>query len=195
MFIKQRLGGSVKGRAGSNSYRYRLHNIDGMKNLIHRINGNIRNSKRIPQLERVCLILGIHYLSPITLTLKNSWFSGFFDADGSITTSFKNVNPVVVFCVSNKKKEDLIPFLIFGGNIYYDKSGYGHFVWYLSKKDDIFKMYEYFKEYPLHSHKMFRFYLIKKFYLLKKLKAHKHSNNTPLYNSWNNLKFKWMKWE
>jgi ubiquinol-cytochrome c reductase cytochrome b subunit len=84
MHIKNKLGGSVKSRSGSNSYRYRCHNTKGMIDLIHRINGNIRNSKRVPQLMRICEKLNIPYIPAIPLTLDNSWFSGFFDTDGTI---------------------------------------------------------------------------------------------------------------
>lgn len=44
--IKEKLGGSVKLRSGVQAYRYRLHNKEGMINLINRINGNIRKEFR-----------------------------------------------------------------------------------------------------------------------------------------------------
>lgn len=47
--IKQKLGGSVKLRTGG----YRLHHKKGMLNLISRINGLIRNSKRASQLKKL----------------------------------------------------------------------------------------------------------------------------------------------
>jgi len=43
----------------------------------------------------------------------------FFDADGTITYSFKNDNPQLTISVSNKLEENIKIFkLIFGGNIY-----------------------------------------------------------------------------
>ena len=53
--IKQKLGGSIKLRSGVKALRYRLHNNKGMIDLITRINGNIRHSSRLKQLEIVCL--------------------------------------------------------------------------------------------------------------------------------------------
>lgn len=52
--IKQKLGGSVKLCSGVRAFRYRLHNKTGLLNAIHRLNGNIRNSKRVPQLQNIC---------------------------------------------------------------------------------------------------------------------------------------------
>jgi hypothetical protein len=72
MLIKNQLGGSVKSRSGSNSFRFRLHNTKGMIELVNRINGNIRNSKRIPQLMRVCSVLNIPFVQPIPLTINNA---------------------------------------------------------------------------------------------------------------------------
>jgi ubiquinol-cytochrome c reductase cytochrome b subunit len=73
MYIKHKLCcGSVKLRSGSNTFRYRLHHKEGLVNLINRINGNIRNSKRIPQLIKVCSKLNIPYVAPYTLTINNA---------------------------------------------------------------------------------------------------------------------------
>ena len=72
MLIKNKLGGSIKLRSGINTYRYRLNNIEGIVNLINRINGNIRNSQRIPALIKVCTILNILYIPAIPLTSTNA---------------------------------------------------------------------------------------------------------------------------
>jgi hypothetical protein len=69
--IKQKLGGSVKLRAGMNAIRYRLHNKLGMIDLITRVNGHIRNHVRLKQLELVCEKLNIHLLNPSSLTMSN----------------------------------------------------------------------------------------------------------------------------
>ena len=50
LFIKEKLGsGSVTLISGKQAYWYRLCNTAGMIDLVNRINGNIRNSKRVPQ--------------------------------------------------------------------------------------------------------------------------------------------------
>ena len=191
MHIKEKLGGSVKLRSGSNSFRWRLHHKDGMINLINRINGNIRNSKRGPQLMRICTILNLPYITPVPLTLNNAWFSGFFDADGTITAKFDSPSPTITIATSNKHKIDVEPFLIFNGHIAYSKSGYGHFAWYISSKSDIDNMLQYFKIHPSRSHKLARMNLVNLFYTLRSLKAHLQLSNI----SWNTLKTKWSKWE
>jgi ubiquinol-cytochrome c reductase cytochrome b subunit len=72
ILIQNKFGGSVKLRSGSNSIRYRLHNRAGMIKLINAINGNIRNTKRLVQLEKVCILLDIKIIRPIKLTKENS---------------------------------------------------------------------------------------------------------------------------
>ena len=199
MSIKNKLGGSVKLRSGVNAYRYRLHNKDGMVDLINRINGNIRNSQRIPAFIRVCTVLNINYIPAGPLTLNNAWFSGFFDADGSIVAKFNTPIPTITISVSNKHSIDVEPFLIFKGNIYYSKGLYGHYVWQISSKSDILNIFgEYLKMHPSRSHKLARITLINQFYILRDLKAHKDQDNISLSNRWSSLKSKWFKeckWE
>lgn len=195
MFIKNKLGGSVKLRSGVNAYRYRLHNRDGMINLINRINGNIRNSQRIPALIKVCEILNITYMPALPLTIHNAWFSGFFDTDGTIRAKFDSPSPTIIISVSNKHRIDVVPFLLFNGSIHYSKGNYGHYVWEISSKSDILNMLDYFKLNPSRSHKLSRLSLVNQFYTLRDLKAHKDITNISLTNRWNVLKSKWNKWE
>ena len=125
LLIKNKLGGSVKLRSGVKAFRYRLHNREGMADLVHRINGNIRNSKRVPQFVKICEKLNIPYIRAEPLELTNAWYSGFFDADGSICAKFDSPSPVIILSVSNKSRIDVEPFLIFNGNTYFNKSGNG----------------------------------------------------------------------
>jgi ubiquinol-cytochrome c reductase cytochrome b subunit len=126
--IKQKLGGSLKLRSGVKALRYRLHNKKGMIDLINRINGNIRHTSRLKQLESICLNLSIGIKYPKPITIDNGWFSGFFDADGTITYSIKNGIPQLSISVTNKLLVDVIPYKnIIGGNIYYDKSQNGYY--------------------------------------------------------------------
>jgi ubiquinol-cytochrome c reductase cytochrome b subunit len=126
--IKQKIGGSIKLRSGVKALRYRLHNKKGMIELINRINGNIRHTSRIKQLESICLNLGINIKYPRAITIKNGWFSGFFDADGTITYSMKNSYPQLTISVTNKLLIDVIKFkYIFGGNVYFDKGQNGYY--------------------------------------------------------------------
>jgi hypothetical protein len=105
-YIQDKLGGSIKMRSGAKAYRYRLHNRQGMINLIHCINGYIRHSSRLLQLHRVCQQLNIPVIGTAPLCYleeeeasemlplqanKSSWFAGFFDADGTIGIYMKNL--------------------------------------------------------------------------------------------------------
>jgi len=190
--IKQKLGGSIKKRAGVKAIRYRLHHKEGMITLIERINGNIRHSARLEQLRKVCLILNIPIIYPNTISINNGWFSGFFDADGTITYSFKNDNPQLTISVSNKLEENIKIFkLIFGGNIYFDKSGYGYFKWIIQSSKDINTFLNYIKIFPSRSHKRQRLFLVPQFYELKNLQAYKHSPDSAIYKSWLLFEKKW----
>lgn len=48
-----------------------LHNRAGMIDLITRINGHIRNTVRLPQLELVCRNLNIEIIQPMEITKSN----------------------------------------------------------------------------------------------------------------------------
>ena len=187
--IKDKYGGSIKLRSGSNAYRYRLHHREGMIKLINDVNGNIRNSKRLAQLHKVCIILNIPVIYPIPLNKDNSWFTGFFDADGCITISIKYNNPQLSIRVSNKYIQDIQCFQdIFGGNIYYDNSSNGSYQWSIQSRNDILSFYQYLKINPSRSHKIHRIHLINKYYQLKDLKS--YQNNIHVWNlfldKWNN---------
>ncbi len=128
MSIKNKFGGSVKLRSGVKAYRYRLHNKEGLVNLVNSVNGNIRNSKRVPAFIKVCTNLNITYIPAEALTTSNAWFSGFFDADGTITAKFETQSPTIAISISNKEIADVQPFLLFKGSTYYSKGVYGHYV-------------------------------------------------------------------
>ena len=186
--IKQNLGGSIKLRSGVKALRYRLHNKKGMIELINRINGKIRHTSRIKQLELVCYKLEIGIRYPSNLTVNNGWFSGFFDADGTITYSIKNNYPQMTISVTNKLLVDVITYKnIFGGNIYYDKGQNGYYKWSIQSRTDIVNFLSYILKYQSYSSKKKRLFLIKKFYYLRDLRAYTCLDKSPLSKAW--LKF------
>jgi LAGLIDADG endonuclease len=190
--IKQKLGGSIKLRSGVRAVRYRLHHREGMCELIKRINGNIRHSARLEQLNKVCLVLNIPLIKPETITKNNGWFTGFFDADGTITYSFKNGYPKLTISVSNKLKVNILNFKeILGGNIYFDKAGYGSFKWSIQSQKDIEVFLNYLTLVPSRSHKRHRLFLVKKFYELSKLKAYNYTSDSPVFKAWRDFEQKW----
>lgn len=192
--IKQKRGGSVKLRSGSKAVRFRLHHKKGMIEVVTRVNGNIRHSIRFKQFSLVCDKLGIVAQPPKALCDNNAWFAGFFDADGTITMSVKDNIPQRTISVSAKKKEDLVYFpLVFGGSIYYDKGGYGHYKWCIQSKKHNYNFLEYVKRYPCRSSKKYRFFRIPRYYELKSLKAYRAMENTALQKAWKLFLSLWQK--
>ena len=192
--VKNAYGGSIKIRSGANALRYRLHHKSGLLKLINDVNGHIRNSNRLVQLNKICHKYDISLIYPQKLTFDNAWLSGFFDADGTVTIN--STNTQLSISVSQKTSELLQPLIeIYGGNIYIDRGSSQSFKWYLTKREDILKLIEYFKIYPSRSAKKNRLHLIPKFYELKDLKAHKALPGTFLEKSWKYFNNKWLKYE
>lgn len=166
--IKQIYGGSIKIRSGTNSIRYRLHHKIGLLQLIENVNGEIRSSNRMVQLKRICDHYNINFIYPKPLIYDNNWFAGFFDGDGTVTINKSNLQ--LAISVSQKNNQILEYFIpLFSGSIYIDKST-NTFKWYISKKEEILKLLNYFKDYPCYSLKKNRLSLIPRFYQLKELK-------------------------
>jgi hypothetical protein len=64
-------------RSGVKAYRYRLHNREGMIQLINCINGYIRHSSRLLHLHRVAQQLNIYLIEPMLIDRFSEWFAGF----------------------------------------------------------------------------------------------------------------------
>lgn len=191
-YIQNKLGGSIKMRSGVKAYRYRLHNKQGMINLINCINGHIRHTSRLQQLHRVCQILEISVTYPTKLDTESYWFAGFFDADGTITMSIKNNYPQLSIRVVDKLLQDVQHFKdIFGGGIYFDSSQNGCYVWSVQSREDVLKMLNYFKTHTSRSHKSHRLFLIKDYFTLSDLKAFKI--DSIQYKAWLDFLNKWNK--
>ena len=192
--VKNVYGGSIKLRSGANALRYRLHHKAGLLKLINDVNGHIRNSNRLVQLNKLLNKYEISLIYPEKLTFENGWLSGFFDADGTITIN-KTVTQLSV-SISQKTSEILQPLLeIYGGNIYIDRGSSQSFKWYITKREDILNLLEYFKKYPIRSAKKNRVHLIPKYYELKDIKAHQALPGTFLDKSWNYFYLKWLNYE
>jgi hypothetical protein len=192
--VKNVYGGSIKLRSGANALRYRLHHKLGLLKLINDVNGEIRNSNRLVQLNKICHKYELNLIYPEKLTFDNAWFSGFFDADGSVTIN--KTNSQLSISASQKTSELLQPLTeLYGGNIYIDRGSSQSFKWYITKREDILKLIDYFKKYTPKSAKKNRLYLIPKFYELKDLKAHKALPGSFLEKSWLYFYNKWLKYE
>lgn len=188
--IQNKFGGSIKFRSGSNSVRWRLLNHKDMVKLINSINGNIRNSKRLIQLYQVANLLNILVINPLKLNKSNAWFMGFFDAKGNVSFSFKDNKPQLNISVSNKFSQDIIDFQMFAGNISFNKSGNGYFLWLIHSKEDILLFLEYNKFNPSRTIKFKRLLLINLFFNLTEIKAYQvnnlfHKQWLSFYDKWN----------
>ena len=192
--VKNIYGGSIKLRSGVMALRYRLHNKEGLLNIINDVNGYIRNSNRLIQLNYICVKYGIILYYPQKLTFDDGWFSGFFDADGTITINSSTWQ--LSISAGQKTSEILKPLVeLFGGYIYIDRGGNGSFKWYVTNKEDILNLIEYFKKYPSRSAKNNRLHLVPKFYKLKNMKAYMAPLESLLAKSWNIFINKWKNYE
>jgi hypothetical protein len=66
-----------------------LHNKKGLTELLHAINGNIRNSIRQQQLKSVLNLYNIKYVEPHAFFWYDGYASGLLDSDGSVSLSVK----------------------------------------------------------------------------------------------------------
>ena len=191
--IKNTYGGSIKLRSGCKALRYRLHHKAGLLNLVYDVNGHIRNSNRLIQLNKICYKYNIDLIYPSKLYYNSSWLAGLFDADGTITIN--KTNRQLSISVSQKTSELLQPLIeLYGGNIYIDRGSNLSFKWYITKREDVLKLVEYFKKHPARSGKKNRLYLIPQFYKLKDSTSDKTVFDTGIYleKSW---EYFWNKWE
>jgi len=69
--IKNVYGGSIKLRSNAKALRYRLHDKKGLTRLINDVNGEIRNSYRLVQLDKICSKYEIALIFPQKLTYGN----------------------------------------------------------------------------------------------------------------------------
>ena len=192
--VKNVYGGSIKLRSNAKALRYRLHHKEGLLRLINDINGLIINSHRLVQLNKVCIKYNISLILPEKLTYNNAWLSGFFDADGSI--SINKANWQLSLNLTQKTSELLNPLIeLYGGNVYIDNGSSKSFKWYITKREDVLKLMEYFQENPPKSAKIKRLHLVNNFYELKDMKAHKAMPDTLLAKSWLIFHKKWLSYE
>jgi len=188
--IKQKFGGSVKLRQGDNHLRYRLHHKKGILNIINAINGLIRNPVRIIQLGKICLKYNIDLKDTQPLTYYSGWFSGFFDADGSI---YMNELSGQIFITASQKNRFILDDLVklYGGQIYVMVKQ-GAFKWTCFKKNEIISLInDYFNVNPSRSGKLVRLNMVSKYYELRVLHAHKGTPGSVLGKVWKIFKVKW----
>jgi hypothetical protein len=69
--IKHVFGGSIYSLSGANAFKYQLSHRKGLIYLINSINGEIRNPKRLLQMNKLCIKYNIELIMPKPLTYNN----------------------------------------------------------------------------------------------------------------------------
>jgi hypothetical protein len=112
------------------------------------VNGFIRHPVRLKQFRKVLEKLSIEMQYPDKLNYKDGWFAGMFDADGTVT--LKETGQMTL-SVTQLYKEIPLAFkdALNIGNIYFDKSQNGSWVWVISRENDLLEIVEYFKHFPV----------------------------------------------
>ena len=199
--IQNKFGGNIHARAGLKAVRYRTQKRDTILKIIHCLNGLVVNNIRLAQLHKACVALNIPIKDPIAPTLDSAYISGLLDSDGSINFYEHKYNDTfryqLTISIGNKSRCN-IEFLksIFspwgGGQIYFDKSNNGFYIWRANSKLLHLKLYAYFLKFPPKTIKVHRTYLIKEFHELNDSKVYRDTNILSMnYKIWKNFLNKW----
>lgn len=189
--IKNKFGGKIYTIANTNALKYQISHKKGLINIINAINGNIRNPKRMLQMNKLCNKYNIKLLFPKPLTYYNGWFSGLIDSDGSL---HMNVTSGQIFLsITQKDKYILEPLIkLYSGRIRTISPNIEAFRYDIYRKLELFNLIDnYFIKYPLKSSKSKRLNLIKEFYLVRPFR---NSKDIILFNKWLLFKNKWDKY-
>ena len=219
--IKQLFGGTIKPKGSVKALRYRLHNRSGLKQLLHAVNGYLRNSIRQQQFKRVLDIYNIEYIEPDTFSWAAGYASGLLDSDGSVVLSVKQHSSIpnqkgclgkinrlqhalkmqLSIKITQKYRQNVaflmhsylgnIPF----GYIVFDKSQKGYYSWTISSKKEITLLLDYISKYPCYSKKAHRLRLIKQYFKLYEQKAHLAEPESYLKRRWSNFANDWYKYD
>lgn len=159
--LEEMFGGSIYQKSKAKAFKYQLSGLKRLIKLILCVNGEIRNPKRLLQLEKLCYKYGIELKMPKPLSFNNGWLSGFIDSDGSVycVKSSRQVN----ISASQKDMYILEPLVnIYGGKIYRHSSKKDAFKYQIYKHNELFNLIDnYFSKYPLYSMKKNRITLIR----------------------------------
>ena len=191
--LKKKFGGYL-GRASksekSNTHEYCLAKKDCLVELLHGVNGYIRATSRTIQYKKLCDFFNIIYIEPKNLSQADDpYFSGMFDADGSIfldNTDGKNWK--LRLSMTSKYNKDIQMYKeIFGGTIA-SKSDESYYEWRISAETDVLSAHKHFVQ-SLRSNKLIRFKLVPLLYELRTKRA--YEPNSPLFKEWQSLIETW----
>nr|YP_009517243.1 hypothetical protein DXG02_000019 [Myochromella boudieri]AYE93140.1 hypothetical protein DXG02_000019 [Myochromella boudieri] len=195
--LQNKFGGNIHGRSGCKAMRYRTQNKNTLYKIVHCLNGLLFNNIRLAQLHKACLALNIPIKDPKLPDINSAYISGLLDSDGHINIYKRNYNEThryqLTIAISNKSRCN-IEFLInvIGGQVYFDKSKNGHYIWVANSKLLHLKLYDYFLKFPPKTIKSHRTFLIKEFHELNSIKAYLENNKLSMkYKIWNIFNIRW----
>lgn len=170
--IKERYGGSINKRTGSQSYRWRISSRKNIIKILQSINGDLQNPVRIAQFNQACQVLNLTLRPMRDISWNKAWLTGFFDGDGTIVLLKRPIkNSIgcrgiqISFFQKDKFLLEKLQNLI-GGSLCFDKSSPG---WKLSisSRTQILYLYSYFQRFPSLTSKNNRLQLIPEIYQLQ----------------------------
>ena len=200
--IKNQIPGSLKLRSGTKAVRLRISSKEALKDLVLRVNGEIRYQVRQEQFKQICQHFEIPYLSPKPLNPTNAYLAGLFDSDGTICfqisktsqqdsqikgeagkiARLQNARGYHQLSISiTSKNPEFLQLVLDGygfGTIYTQKANpkTKHpnklYRWVCQNRDDIDQFYNYFDQETFYSVKKKRLFLVPKYLELKSKKAH-----------------------
>jgi hypothetical protein len=192
--LKAKFEGSIrkiKTKNQSNTYIYVLTKRSKLIELLHGMNGYIRATSRTLQFKKLCNFYNITWIEPsIFIEPNDQYFSGLFDADGSIALSVdpKTNYPTVYLSMTSKYEHDIKLFkYLFKGSVIPRKKE-NCYDWRIGKKDDILVAQKCFGK-TLKSNKLIRANLIPLFYKLKEERAYK--SDSPGKKDWEKFLNDW----
>lgn len=175
-YIKSRIGyGNVYKVKSKKAVIFVVGKLEGIKKILQFINGKIRTSSKLDQINNNLLINPhfndfINFKKNETLDLENYWLSGFSDADASfqiklINRSDKNKTEVRLNFKIDQKKDYILILIknLLGGNIGY-RFSQDIYSYNSSSFDSARKVIHYFDTYHLLSHKYVDFLKWRKTY-------------------------------
>ena len=176
------VNGPYQNENGSTYYRYRVGNLEGTRRLIEIFNGNLVLKKTqerfIKYLQMYNTNLPEEKQIPLNTdnplpTLEDAWFSGFIDAEGSFSGTFRRDKPSaeyvrasIRFSIVQKGENEIFQHLkaVFGGSLQYKKTTDISRLMLSSVKDRN-RIIGYLSKYPLHSGKTVPFTRFKKLHV------------------------------
>lgn len=177
--------GSILQRIKTTAVRWRVYKKSSLIPIIELINGKLLTLSKHQQLVKIGQELSIQPILNFNCSTHNSWFSGFFDAEGYL--SIRN-DYTLTLSVSQKDESTLKKIQeAFGvGQIYYDSywNGYNYVV---CSRSELKIIFDYFDKFPLQTTKHIDFITFKRLLLFIERGYHLKTASPQLKTRLDNL--------